>query len=446
MPKRQRMSGNSGAALCLPAFLPPLAFPSAARITAAPRARPGHASESLVLLSPTASLTPLKRTATALALSLLLINPTSALALSEAQKLVAEAWRVVDHSYVDRTFNHHDWFQVRMRAVKRGYGSMDDAYTAIRDMLALLSDPYTRFLSPQQFTSLTSTATGELAGVGVEMFPARVDNQLKVTSPLDDSPAERAGIRPSDVISLIDGESTESLTPDEAAARIRGRPGTSISLTVVHDNGRGIEESFNMVRESLKLKTVKASMIRPGELYVKIKQFNSSTAADMQDALQRLKDSHVDRIVLDLRNNPGGYFPAGVDVARLFMKGGKPIVYVLDKNGVQDEIDTIDDGIYTDVPMAVLVNGATASASEILAGALKDSGRAKLVGEQTFGKGVVQTLSQLSDGSGLAVTIARYETPGHNDINKVGIAPDIKSPCKIDADISVCLPPETWEA
>lgn len=374
--------------------------------------------------------------------ALTLAAPASA--LTEPQKLVAEAWRVVDQSYVDRTFNHQDWFSVRMRAVKRAYASVDEGYSAIRDMLALLSDPYTRFLSPQQFTSLTSSATGEVAGVGVEMFPTRVDGVLKVTSPVDDSPAGRAGVKPNDVILLIDGEATDDLSPDEAAQRIRGRPGTSISLTVVHDEGKGTEESFEMVRENLKLKSIKAKWLAPGQLYIKIKQFNSSTASDLKDALQSFKKEDIEKIVLDLRNNPGGYFPAGVDVARLFIKSDTPIVYVVDKNGVQDEIDTVGDGLYTEQPMIVLVNKATASASEILAGALKDNERAKLIGEQTFGKGVVQTVSQLSDGSGVAVTIARYETPNHIDINKIGIAPNVKIPCKLDADVKTCLPTEAW--
>ncbi|CDF39757.1 unnamed protein product [Chondrus crispus] len=374
--------------------------------------------------------------------ALTLAAPASA--LTEPQKLVAEAWRVVDQSYVDRTFNHQDWFSVRMRTVKRAYASVDEGYSAIRDMLALLSDPYTRFLSPQQFTSLTSSATGEVAGVGVELFPTRVDGVLKVTSPVDDSPAGRAGVKSNDVIMLIDGEATDDLSPDEAAQRIRGRPGTSISLTVVHDEGKGTEESFEMVRENLKLKSIKAKWLGPGQLYVKIKQFNSSTASDLKDALQSFTKEDIEKIVLDLRNNPGGYFPAGVDVARLFIKSGTPIVYVVDKNGVQDEIDTVGDGLYTEQPMIVLVNKATASASEILAGALKDNERAKLIGEQTFGKGVVQTISQLSDGSGVAVTIARYETPNHIDINKIGIAPNVKIPCKLDADVKTCLPTEAW--
>lgn len=363
-------------------------------------------------------------------------------ALTDSQKLVAEAWRVVDQSFVDRTFNHHDWFSIRMKAVKKAYASSDDAYTAIRNMLALLDDPYTRFLTPQQFASLTSTATGEVVGVGVEMFPTRVNDMLKVTAPVDGSPADRAGIRPSDVIVLIDGEDTDMLTPDEAAARIRGKEGTNVSLTVVHDGGKGIEEELRMVRENLKLKSVKMKMMDDGQLYVKIKQFNSNTAEDFKDALRDFKD--VRKVVLDLRNNPGGYFPAGVDVARLFVKSGTPIVFVEDKKGIEDEIDAVADGVLADKQVVVLVDAATASASEILAGALKDTHRGLLVGEQTFGKGVVQTVSQLSDGSGLAVTVAKYKTPGRNDINKVGIKPDVLQACALEADVNTCIPNKAW--
>lgn len=387
---------------------------------------------------------PAKIAGLAASLLLLMVNPAPSFPLSDAQRLVAEAWRIVDNAFVDRTFNNLDWFSVRMKAVKRKYASVNEAYVAIRDMLGLLADPYTRFLTPQQYTSLTSTATGELAGVGVEMYPARVDNALKVASPLDGSPAARAGIRSHDIIEYIDGESTDGLTPDEAAARIRGKPGTSINITVIHEGKQGkvAEETLQLTREALRLQTVSVTPLKNDTLLVRIKQFNTTTANDLHNAL--LSRMPIKRIILDLRNNPGGYFPGGVDVARLFIKAETPIVYVVDKNGIEVETDTIADGEFSDVPLVVLVNKATASASEILAGALKDNHRARLVGEKTFGKGVVQTVSQLSDGSGLAVTIARYETPSHKNINKIGIAPDVVAPCSIDTDVLACVPSEAW--
>lgn len=435
MPKRHRPRGRTPATTFIPAR--PL------RLTLSPATHaPAPPLCSATPRPPPPSLLPQRLRLALAALTSALTIALPAHALTDSQKLVAEAWRLVDQSYVDRTFNHNDWFSVRMKAVKKAYASTEDAYAAIRNMLALLADPYTRFLTPQQYSSLSSSATGEVAGVGVEMFPSRMDDVLKVAGAVEGSPAERAGVRGGDVIMTIDGEETALLTPDEAAARIRGTPGTSVSLTVVHDGGKGREEEVSMVRESLKLKSVKVRMLGDGVLYVKIKQFNSSTAADMKEALRSMGE--ISRVVMDLRNNPGGYFPGGVDVARIFMRDGTPIVYVVDKNGVSDEIDTVGDGLLVQEPMVVLVNRATASASEILAGALKDNGRAVLIGEQTFGKGVVQTVSELSDGSGLAVTIARYETPAHKDINKVGISPDVKRECSLDAEVQSCVPSSAW--
>lgn len=379
--------------------------------------------------------------AIAAAAAAFLAQAPAALSLSDAQKLVAEAWRAVDQAYVDRTFSGQDWFRVRQRAVKRAYESMDEGYGAIRTMLASLGDPYTRFLTPDQYASLVSTATGDLVGVGVQMFPAPVEGRIVVTGPMDGSPAARAGVRPRDAISYIDGEDVEGLSPDDAAARIRGPPGSDVAITVKRDEGKGEETTLVMKRERLRLQSVSASSLNNGKVtYLRIKQFNEHTAEDVKAALEQAKGNKRGSIVLDLRNNPGGYFSGGVDVARLFLKSGDPIVYVLDKNGIQDEIDAISDGLASDSPMVVLVNKGTASASEILAGALKDNGRATLVGEKTFGKAVVQTVSPLSDGSGIAITVARYETPKHSDINKVGIFPNVEAPCAMDAEVVSCLP------
>mmetsp|Transcript_27506 Transcript_27506/g.66764 ORF Transcript_27506/g.66764 Transcript_27506/m.66764 type:complete len:458 (+) Transcript_27506:502-1875(+) len=385
--------------------------------------------------------------AVALGLSIALTNVGErpldvASAFSPEQKLVAEAWRIVDQSFVDRTFNNQDWFKIRMKAVKHQYDGMDDAYEGIRQMLAKLDDVYTRFLSPDQYSSLTSSATGEVVGVGVELFPARVDGNVVVMNPVDDSPAMKAGVRANDVISEIDGEDLDGLSPDEVAARIRGAPGTTVFITLK----RQTEESqVEIRREYLKLKTVKAVMKPDGIGYIKLKQFNSSTPSDVKEAIESLKAKQASKFVLDLRDNPGGYFPAGVDVASYFLKTGSPIVYVVNNKGIPDEYTANKDGLVADEPLVVLVNKGTASASEILAGAMKDNHRAQLIGQKTFGKGVVQTLTELSNGSGVAVTVARYETPGHNDINKKGISPDIEVDCPADKEPISCLPQEAFK-
>jgi len=386
----------------------------------------------------------LRRGVAAVALGVVLATgaPKCAHALSEPQKLVAEAWRVVNQSFVDQSFNGVDWFKIRMKNVKKPMSTMDDAYETIRGMLKLLDDPYTRFLSPAQLESLTSAATGELAGVGVQLYPARVDGELKILNPIEGGPAARSGVRKGDIITDIDGESLDTLSPDEAAARIRGSPGTRVSINVSNSSG---DRRVDLVRENLRITSVREELVkRPSDGVLlgvlDIRQFNSSTADDATKALRSLQAAGASKYVIDLRNNPGGYFPGGVDVARQFLPKGVAIVYVADKNGVQDEYETLEDGPLCDAPVAVLVNHATASASEILSGALKDNHRATLIGEQTFGKGVVQTISELSDGSGLSVTIARYETPAHIDINKRGIEPDVFRSCPDSAPPISCLP------
>lgn len=325
-------------------------------------------------------------------------------------------------------------------------------------MLGSLDDPYTRFLTPSQYNSLTAAASGSVAGVGVTFFPARVDGDLVIAAPVDGSPAARAGVQPGDVLLEIDGEDLSGLTPDDAAARVRGPPGSEVSLSITHPGPRSSLERLDLVREELKLPSVVAELVsRPPPAaaadaeaapaaaprigLIRVKGFTSSTAEDVGKAVADLRSRGATAWVVDLRNNPGGYFPGGVDVTRLFLPIDTPIVYVVDRHGVVDEIDTIrQPAVPAADRVAVLVNRATASASEILAGALKENGRAVLVGERTFGKGVVQTVSPLSDGSGVAVTIARYETPGHKDINKKGIDVDVGVECAADAAALACVP------
>ncbi len=363
--------------------------------------------------------------AAAVCLALFVAPHPSANALSDAQKLVAEAWRVVDQAYVDKTFNKHDWFAERQRAVKKAYADVDDGRSAIRDLLAKLDDPYTRLLTPAQHAALRATATGELSGgVGVLLSP---DSPPRIAAPPDeDTPA--AGLHVGDVLVAVDGEDVTELTPDEVAARIRGMPGTDVTLTLQSDAGK--VSLRTMTRTALRLKTVSAR--REGDVgVVRLKGFNERTANDVREALTNTVGD-AKKVVLDLRGNPGGYFAGGVDVARLFLHSGEPIVYVVDRNGITDEMDCYNDGPWADVPLTVVVDENTASASEILAGALLDNKRATLVGTKTFGKGVVQTVTPLSDGGAVSVTIARYETPNKVDINKRGIEPMVRATCGED--------------
>ncbi len=345
-------------------------------------------------------------------------------ALTEDQKLLAEVWRIVDRAYVDDTFNHQNWWLVRQKALKQTLNTREETYAAIRNMLASLDDPFTRLLEPDQYRSLQTNTSGELTGVGLQIAQDSDTGELRVISPIEGSPADKAGIRPRDRILAIDGAPALKLDLDEAASRMRGPIGTSVVLTIAHEGSE--PKDLTVVRDRITLNPVYADLrtednqVKVG--YIRLNQFNANATAEVAQAIHKLENQGANAYVLDLRNNPGGLLQAGIEIARLWLKQGT-IVYTVNREGIQDSFSASNQSI-TDDPLVVLVNQGTASASEILSGALHDNGRATLVGDRTFGKGLIQSLFSLSDGSGLAVTIARYETPNHTDINRQGITPD----------------------
>jgi len=345
-------------------------------------------------------------------------------ALTEEQKLVSEAWRIVNRTYLDDTFNHQNWAAVRQNLLKQPLKDQEAAYSAIEQMITSLEDPFTRLLKPEQYRSLKVNTSGELTGVGLQIALNPKTGNLEVVAPIAGSPAEKAGIRPRDRIVQIDGISTSELTLDEAAARMRGPIGSSVNLTVERD-GEALEE-ISVLRDRIALNPVVAQLrSMPGRApigYIRLTQFNANATAELAHALADLEQQGASSYILDLRNNPGGLLQAGIEIARLWLDEGT-IVYTVNRQGIQGSFDAVGSALTHD-PLVVLVNQGTASASEILAGALQDRGRAVLVGETTFGKGLIQSLFDLSDGSGLAVTVAKYETPNHRDIHKLGIKPD----------------------
>lgn len=355
--------------------------------------------------------------------------PTSA--FTPEQQLLSEVWRIVDRAYVDDTFNHQNWWLVRQRALQQPLPDREKVYEAIQTMLATLEDPFTRFMRPDQYRSLQTNTSGELTGVGLQITQESGSGELRVIAPIEGSPAEQAGIKPRDRILKINGVPTGQLTLDEAAERMRGPIGSQVTLTVVaEDESIAQARELDIVRNRITLNPVYAEL-RMAENgapvgYIRLSQFNANAASEVANAIQKLESQHADAYILDLRSNPGGLLQAGIEVARLWLDEGT-IVYTVNRNGIQDSFSATGKALTQD-PLVVLVNQGTASASEILAGALQDNGRAKLVGENTFGKGLIQSLFNLSDGSGLAVTIAKYETPNHHDINKLGIPPDLVVP------------------
>jgi carboxyl-terminal processing protease len=357
-------------------------------------------------------------------------TPT-AWALTDNQQLFSEAWRIVDRAYLDDTFNHQNWWLVRQNALKKPLKDRAATYSAIRTMLESLDDPFTRFLSPEEYRSLKVNTSGELSGVGLQISLDSETGALEVVAPIAGSPADKAGIQSRDRILEIDGTLTSQLSLDEAATRMRGTAGTTVTLKI---QGRAGEiKSIPLVRDTITLNAVYAVLDKQPDGvpvgYIRLTQFSANAPTELADAIAKLEDEGADAYILDLRNNPGGLLQAGIDIASLWLDRGT-IVYTVNRQGMMGSFEA--DGLaLTKDPLVVLVNQGSARASEILAGALQDRGRAKLVGERTFGKGLIQSLFDLFDGSGLAVTVAKYETPNHRDINKLGIAPDVEVPLEV---------------
>lgn len=354
--------------------------------------------------------------------------PSNAFAFTDEQKLVSEVWRIVDRSYIDDTFNHQNWWFVRQRALQQPLKNRSETYDVIQSMLASLDDPFTRLLKPDQYRSLQTNTSGELTGVGLQISRDGESGDLRVIAPIEGSPADQAGIHPRDRILKINGVLTNDLSLDEAASRMRGPIGTHVTLTVASDGTRVRE--VELIRDRITLNPVYAELRTQSDGnkvgYIRLNQFNANATAEMVKAVNRLETQGASGYIMDLRNNPGGLLQAGIEIARLWLDEGT-VVYTVNRDGIQDSFAANGQAL-THAPLVLLVNQGTASASEILSGALQDNGRAQLVGERTFGKGLIQSLFSLSDGSGLAVTIAKYETPNHHDINRQGIMPDVVVP------------------
>jgi carboxyl-terminal processing protease len=359
-----------------------------------------------------------------------LIAPISPQGVAKAEivdspkTVVDEVWQIVNNEFVDKDFNHNDWLKVRSELLSKNYTSKEQAYEAIRSALKLLDDRYTRFLDPTAFADLTSQTSGELSGVGIRLELDEKTSELKVHEPIANSPAFTAGVKAGDTILKIDDKPTSLMTIEQASELIRGEAGTPVTLQLSRPD-KGVFE-VTITRTQIELPTVSYSIKQEGQIavgYIKLDEFSSHAAEQMKGAIVELQDKKVSGFVLDLRGNPGGLLFASVDIARMWMQTGN-IVRTVDRKG-GDRTFSANNSAITDLPLVVLVDENSASASEILTGALKDNRRATIVGTRTFGKGLVQSVHSLSDGSGLAVTIAKYYPPSGIDINHKGIVPDV---------------------
>lgn len=360
-----------------------------------------------------------------LALLLLLVAPAGgALALSDAQQLVVEAWRLVNQSYVDpQRFEQVNWKRLRQKALEQPIDSSAAAYGAIETMLAPLGDPYTRLLRPADYSDLQSNTQGTVSGVGLQLGLRSPDQQVVVIAPLDGSPAAEAGITSGMTVLAVNGRPSEELGLEGTASDLRGPSGSEVLVKLEDPSGRVLD--LNLERRQVDLRPVRSKRLRSGSHtlgYLRITQFAEPVPVQVHQALDELNDKGIEALILDLRNNSGGLVSAGLAVADQLLAGA-PIVETQARDGIGSPVVAGPAQVYGG-PMLTLVNGGTASASEILAGALQDDGRSALLGSRTFGKGVIQSLIPLGDGSGLAVTVARYLTPGGRDIQNQGITPD----------------------
>lgn len=289
---------------------------------------------------------------------------------------------------------------------------------ALKGMVGVLNDPYSSYLDNQDFEALSTMTEGHFGGVGMVMG-LRKDNQFVVVSPIEDTPAYKAGIKAGDILLKIDGEDLSGQSLNEVVKKIRGQDGSQVTLTLK----RGSEEAkdITVTRSDIKLKSVYGRMDGDGIGYIRVTNFNEDTDKDFGEKLQQLRNQGMKALVLDLRDNPGGLLESGVGVARYLVPKG-PIVSVTDKDGnTQTESSSLEK---VDFPLAVLVNHGTASAAEIVSGAIQDTGSGKLFGVKTYGKGVVQNIFLLSNQTAVKLTVARYYTPSGRSIDKVGITPD----------------------
>jgi carboxyl-terminal processing protease len=326
----------------------------------------------------------------------------------EQIRLFTKAIMLIRHDYVDGS--------------KVSYSNLVTA--ALSGMLQSL-DPYSQYMEPLDYRDLKEDTQGKFGGVGIQV--GIKDSLLTVIAPMEDTPAFRAGILSRDKIIEINDERTEKLSMRDIVHKLRGEPGTSVKLKILRD--KEIKE-FTLKREIIQVTSVKgARMMEGGIGYVRITEFSEPTARSLRTALEKLASQNMKALVLDLRNNPGGLLTAAIQVSELFLKKGTLIVSTRGRDGVQRQNAYAGGDLhYPDFPMAILINGGSASAAEIVAGALHDNNRAVLVGETTFGKGSVQNILQIENGSALRLTTARYFTPSGQSIHEKGIEPDIVVP------------------
>ena len=336
--------------------------------------------------------------------------------------LYDNVWRLINSKFVDQSNNQQNWAKWRHKYDNQ-IRTNEDAYVAINTMVASLNDPYTKFLDPKEFADETSSIKGSLKGIGIQIGVK--DGKLMVIAPIEDTPAERAGLQADDEILEIDGVSTKGITVDKAADKIRGKEGTQVTLLVKRKDVA--PKTYTITRAEIEIKSISqklpTDMTIPNDFcYIRLSSFISRNAAtEFGNILNTNRNKKG--FIIDLRSNPGGLLTNAIYISDMFLDGGT-IVSTVDRDGYK-ETQRASAGVYTKKPVVVLINKGSASASEIFSGAMKDNHRAVIIGEQSFGKGLVQEINKLPYESGINITIQKYLNQNGTDINKKGITPDI---------------------
>lgn len=346
-------------------------------------------------------------------------RPASSAQLTGPEQIYYRAWQLVRDSYFDPTFNNQNWESWHHKYDGK-LQTNEQAFDAIKEMLASLGDQYTRLLDPKAFKEEDDAINSFVCGIGISLRPYNEAKALVINDVIEGGPAFKAGLEYGDEIVGIDGQTSTDWNTDKAAEHIRGQAGTTVKLTIKKKTGS--TKDLAIQRQQINIPAVTTKILDGNIGYIKLATFMSDDAStEFRWALQRLAGTNG--LVIDMRNNPGGLLANAIEIADMLMNRGK-IVTTVSRRG--RTIDACTGNLMTMQPLVVLVDRDSASASEILAGALKDNGRAVVVGTRTYGKGLVQEINRLPAGAGLHITVARYYTPSGSDINKVGIAPDVE--------------------
>ncbi|MBX9667971.1 MAG: S41 family peptidase [Candidatus Obscuribacterales bacterium] len=338
----------------------------------------------------------------------------------EPDEVYHRAWQLVKDNYYDASYNGVNWRELEHKFDSK-IEKIDDAHKYIKVMLKSLNDPYTRFLDVKAFQDENDAIDAKIVGIGINLQQTKDKARLLITRTIEDGPAERAGIKAGDEIVAIDSSNAVGITPEQAAEKIRGTAGTAVQLTVKREKETELKK-VSITRSEIIIRAVSTKMLENNIGYIQLTTFISNDAArEFRQALK--KYNRADGLVIDLRDNPGGLLSNALEIADMLLENG-PIVSTISRHGKHTDLSSGTP--LTHQPLVVLIDEESASASEILASALKDNKRGKLIGNKSYGKGLVQEINKLPGGAAVHITVSRYLTPNGSDINKIGVKPDIQ--------------------